>query len=152
MKDASALIRLRLGPCADCNNAATFAAHSVRVGHDELRFVGGVGFKIENTTRKHVRTDDVDLPLLKHPFAFQSQHWERLFPLRFAFLAIRHGYTRIPVLISLNEPFKAEVDQCWRINEEFDPRNTFWILSGRAGSTRTLSTCALPLRPLPLCV
>src|SRR6185436_7575798 len=81
---------------------------------------------------------------------FEPQHRQSRFPLRFAFLAVRYRDARVPVVIALNEPFEAEIDQRWRINQEFNSGHGVRILTGRRAAAVTLPTTTLSRDRLPL--
>jgi hypothetical protein len=63
--------------------------------------------------------DDVKHTLvLVDPFALQTEEWQSLLPLRLALFAVRHLYLRIAIVVALNEPFKAKIDQRRVIDDE----------------------------------
>ena len=53
------------------------------------------------------------------PLALQAQQRQALFPLALALAAIRHFDRGIAIVVALDEPFEAEIDQRRRVDHQF---------------------------------
>ena len=63
--------------------------------------------------------DDVELRAAVDPLALQPQQRQRLLPSRLALLPVRHLDRGVAVVVAVDEPFEAEIDQRRRIDDEF---------------------------------
>ena len=121
--DVAARRRHRLGTRSHRDGLRGLAAHAVGIAKDESRFVGRIRFEIENAAGEHVRRDDVELIALPDALALQPQQRQRLLPVGRALLPIRHVNRRVPVVVALDEPLEAEVDQRGWIDEKLACRD-----------------------------
>ena len=140
MKHAPAGIGLRLGAGPHGHGLrhglAVLPKEAVRIGHHKPGFIRRIRFQIQNAARKHVGRDDVKHTLvLVDPFALQTQQWQPLLPLRLALFAVRHIYLRVAIVVALNEPFKAKVDQRGMVDDELT-RLDFVPILRRAGAAQ----------------
>ena len=116
-------VRHRLGARPHRHGPVGLADHAVGIGHHEARLVRRVGLEVEDAPREHVRHDDVELVPHEDPLALQAQERERRRPRRLALPAVGHLHRRVPVVVALDEPFEAEVDQRRRLDEELSRRD-----------------------------
>ena len=56
--------------------------------------------------------------VLVDPFALQPQQRQTLLPLGLALFAVRHLDLRVAIVVALNDPFEAEVDQRGMVDDE----------------------------------
>ena len=116
-------VRYRLGARPHGHRPAGLSDHAVGIGHHEPRLVRRVGLQVEDAPREHVRNDDVELISDEDPLALQAQEGQRRRPLRLALPAIRRLHRRVPVVVALDGPFEAEVDQRRRLDQELSRRD-----------------------------
>ena len=116
-------VRRRLGARSHRHRPAGVAAHAVGVGHHEPRLVRRVGFEVEDAPREQVGHDDVELVADEDPLALQAQEGQRRQPLRLALPAIRHLHRGVAVVVALDGPLEAEVDQGRRLDQQFSRRD-----------------------------
>lgn len=116
--------RDRLGTRPHSYGFAGLPDHAIRIGHHEPRLIFRVRLQIEDAPGEHVRNDHVENVATENPLTLEAQQWERRRPTRLALLAIRDLHRGVPVVVALDEPFEAEVDQRRRLDQELPRRDS----------------------------
>ena len=137
MKHPAAGGRHRLGPGATVT-VLLFTGDAVGIAQHELRFIGGVRLEVENASGKHVGHGDVIDRFADDPFTLQTQQRKACVPAGLPACG-RSPPLRITVVVAIDEPLEAEIDERRRIDDELASGGA---IAGRP-STTTASRCTL---------
>ena len=118
MEHAATGVGLWLGSRANGHDALSRPAHAVGIGHDETGFVRRIGFEVQDAAGKHVRRNHVDARFGVDPLPAEAQQRQCRFPLARARLPVGHLDGRVAVVVSLDEPLEAEIEERRRFDHE----------------------------------